>query len=127
MSMIGFESPATEYAQDKLSLDDFLIPHPSATYLARAQGHAMDGEGSGIVDGDVLIVDRAETAQTGSVIVAELNGQFICRYLDKENRRLLSARDDYPPIELTEGDVFRIEGVVITTLRLHQVPPQLRE
>jgi len=125
MSMIGFESPAKEYEQQALSLDNILIPHPSATYLARACGEAM--EGAGIFDQDLLIIDRAETPVNGSVIVCTYNGVFYCRILDKVNGQLLAARDDYAPVALHQGEDFCIEGVVISSVRLHVIPPDLRE
>ena len=66
----GFESPAAEYGQLAMSLDDLLVDHPSSTFLGMAQGESM--QDVGIFDGDMIIVDRYETARHGDVIVANL-------------------------------------------------------
>jgi DNA polymerase V len=68
----GFESPAAEYLQLSLSLDDLLIEHPNTTFIGIVQGESM--QDVGIFDGDMIIVDRHETARNGDVIVANYNG-----------------------------------------------------
>ena len=64
----GFESPAAEYKELGLSLDQLLIRHPNATFIGQASGQSM--QGVGIFDGDLLIVDRSLTARNGDVVVA---------------------------------------------------------
>lgn len=115
--IIGFESPASEYVQSALDLDELLIDHPSATYFASVDGDSMVN--AGIFPGDILIVSRAAPIKNMSIIVANLNGVFVCKYLDKVNRCLLSASDDFKKYHLSEGDEFQIEGVVIRSIRLH--------
>jgi len=87
----GFESPAAEYHQLACSLDEILIDHPSATFIGKACGDSM--EGVGIFDGDLLIVDRHVTARQHDVIVANFNGEFVCKLLDVRQRMLVSAND----------------------------------
>ncbi len=70
----GFESPASDYRQLPLSLDELLVEHPSATFIGKASGESM--QGVGIFDGDILVVDRHVTARDGDVIVANLNGKL---------------------------------------------------
>lgn len=112
------ESPAAEYKQLGLSLDELLITHPNATFIGRASGRSM--EGVGIFDGDLLIVDRALTPKTGDIIVANFNGGFICKILNKEQSSLVSANPNNAPVIIREGDTFQIEGVVATSVRLHR-------
>lgn len=119
----GFESPAAQYKELGLSLDQLLIKHPDATFIGVASGESM--QGVGIFDGDLLLVDRAEQANNGDVIVANLNGLFVCKLLDKNNACLLSASDLYPPVQLTENDEFQLEGVVTRSIRLHRLSPEL--
>ncbi|MGL4186650.1 MAG: LexA family protein [Thiotrichaceae bacterium] len=119
----GFESPAAEYAQLGLSLDELLITHPSASFLCLAQGDSM--QGAGIYDGDVLIVDRHETARNGDVIVANFNGLFVCKIIDTQRRLLLSCNEQYQPVPVHEYDEFSIEGVVIRSIRCHRPSPLL--
>jgi len=114
----GFESPASDYLQLPLSLDALLIEHPSATFIGKADGHSM--QGVGIYSGDILIVDRHVTAKNFDVIVANYNGEFICKLINITERLLLSANPQYKPIAINEGDQFTIEGVVIRSIRCHR-------
>ena len=79
----------------------------------------------GIFEGDLLLVDRAEIPKDGDVIVANLNGLFVCKLLDKTNARLLSASAAYKPVQLTESDEFQLEGVVTRSIRLHRQSPEI--
>lgn len=114
----GFESPAAEYHELGLSLDELLIQHPNATFIGMASGESMMG--SGIFDGDLLIVDRAEQPLKNDVIVANYNGVFTCKIFDKEKGMLVSTSPNYPPVVICEGDSFQYEGVVITSCRMHR-------
>jgi len=107
----GFPSPAEDYIDKSISLDEHLISRPSATYFARARGESM--EGIGISDGALLIVDRSLMASHGDVVVANVDGEFTCKQLDLHNRQLASANPKFPPIKITEGMNLEIEGVVI--------------
>ncbi|MBV7315785.1 translesion error-prone DNA polymerase V autoproteolytic subunit [Shewanella sp. NIFS-20-20] len=114
----GFESPAEEYRQLGLKLDELLIQHPSATFLGMAAGHSM--EGFGIFDHDILIVDRHVSPQQGDIIVANFNGEFVCKQLDKQRRMLLSANQACQPMVIHHYDQFSIEGVVTRSIRCHR-------
>ncbi|MDP5133802.1 MAG: S24 family peptidase [Paraglaciecola sp.] len=116
--IVGFESPAAEYTQLGLDLDQLLIDHPSATYIGVADGESMKGDG--IFSGDLLIVDRAQTIKDQDVVVANLNGVFVCKKIDKVQRCLMSSGRGFPPYFLREGDEFQIEGVVTRSIRLHR-------
>ncbi|WP_166425633.1 S24 family peptidase [Paraglaciecola sp. 20A4] len=116
--IVGFESPATEYTQLSLDLDQLLIDHPSATYIGIAQGKSMMGDG--IFCGDLLIVDRAQEIKDHDVVVASLNGVFVCKKIDKVEGCLRSSSKHFPPYFLSEEDEFQIEGVVTRSIRLHR-------
>tara|TARA_B100001059_G_C17608958_1_gene463516 strand:- start:101 stop:472 length:372 start_codon:yes stop_codon:yes gene_type:complete len=90
----------------------------NSTFIGQASGRSM--EGVGIFDGDLLIIDRAPTLKQGDVIVAVLNGQFICKIADLKNNQLLSANPDNPPLKLTEFDEYSVEGVVRQSIRMHR-------
>ena len=115
----GFPSPADDYMDKKLDLNEHFIKHPEATFYCRVSGQSMTG--AGIFDGDLLIVDRAVNPAHGDVVLAVLNGELTCKILDMHNRRLLSANDNYPPLPIEEGADFQIEGVVINSIRSHRV------
>ncbi|MEJ6077177.1 translesion error-prone DNA polymerase V autoproteolytic subunit [Vibrio sp. 1-Bac 57] len=114
----GFESPASDYLQLPLSLDALLVEHPNATFIGKADGHSM--QDVGIYSGDILIVDRHVTAKNNDVIVANYNGEFICKIININERLLLSANPRYKTIPINEDDQFTIEGVVTRSIRCHR-------
>ncbi|MDP1536762.1 MAG: translesion error-prone DNA polymerase V autoproteolytic subunit [Burkholderiales bacterium] len=75
----GFPSPAADYYEERLSLDEHLIEHREATFFVRVQGHSMTG--FGIHDGDLLVVDRALDPADRSVVIAVVDGQFTVKQL----------------------------------------------
>ena len=119
----GFESPAAEYKELGLSLDQLLINHPNATFIGQASGQSM--EGIGIFDGDLLIVDRSLTLKDSDIIVANFNGCFVCKIIDKVQARLLSASKDHSPVKISPEDDFQVEGIVTRSIRLHHKSPEL--
>jgi DNA polymerase V len=120
----GFESPASEYTELTLSLDEALIDHPNATFLAYAQGNSMLG--IGIHDGDVLVCDRAVTPRQNDPVVVALNGELCCKLLDIRGRRLLSAHPACPPVAISETDQLSVEAVITRSIRCHRPSPVLR-
>jgi DNA polymerase V len=116
----GFPSPADDYREGTLSLDEHLIEHPSATYLARANGDSM--QEVGIYDKDLLIVDRALEAGHGDVIVIAVDGELTCKILDMNRHLLLSANNQFPPIPIREDQDAISEGVVKASIRYHRPP-----
>ncbi|MCG7850964.1 MAG: translesion error-prone DNA polymerase V autoproteolytic subunit [Methanosarcinaceae archaeon] len=109
----GFPSPADDYLDKKLDLNEFLIQHPAATFFVRVEGDSMIN--AGIHSGDILIVDRALEARHNNVVVAVLNGEFTVKRLRREGERLLlcPANDAYKATAVTEDMDFYIWGVVI--------------
>ena len=115
----GFPSPAESYQEDSIDLNEHLVRRPAATFFGRASGDSM--EGKGIYNGDLLVIDRSKNAVTGSVVIAAINGELVCKILDVENQRLLAANPRYSPIRLTEDMALVIEGVVTHSIRYHDV------
>jgi DNA polymerase V len=75
----GFPSPATDYCEERLSLDEHLIEHQEATFFIRVQGHSMTG--FGIHDGDLLVVDRAIDPADRCIVIAVIDGSFAVKQL----------------------------------------------
>jgi DNA polymerase V len=75
----GFPSPAADFVEDRLSLDEHLIEHREATFFVRVTGQSMTG--FGIHDGDLLVVDRAVDAADRSVVIAVVDGEFTVKQL----------------------------------------------
>lgn len=112
----GFPSPADDYLEDKLSLDEILIKHPAATYLVRVSGNSMLNEG--IHDNDLLIVDRSLKPADGKVVVVAIDGEITVKKLKMINGRmvLVAANPKFKPIEVKEGNEVMIWGVVKTVI-----------
>ena len=106
----GFPSPAEDFTEQDLDLNEHLVTSPAATYFARANGDSLIGEG--IYDGDLLIINRAAERKNGCVVVVSLDGQLACKILDTHNRCFRSSNPNYPPIPVPEDMDVVIEGVV---------------
>lgn len=115
----GFPSPADDYIDRRLDLNEHLVRHPAATFFVRASGDSM--RGAGIHDGDLLVVDRAEEARSGRVVIAAVNGELTVKRLDRRGERLVlaPANPDYPELDVTGNESFDIWGVV--THVIHKV------
>jgi DNA polymerase V len=75
----GFPSPATDYSEESLSLDEHLIAHQEATFFVRVTGSSMAG--FGIHDGDLLVVDRSQVPADRQIVVVVVDGQFCIKQL----------------------------------------------
>jgi len=118
----GFPSPAEDYIEKSLDLNEYLVQHPAATFFVRVTGDSMTG--AGINSGDILIVDRALTAVNGSVIVAVLNGEFTVKRLVTSGGRvrLCAENPAYEPISVTAGADFEVWGVVVHVIHTVRRP-----
>lgn len=112
---LGFPSPAEDFLDDRIDLNEWLIRNEAATFYYRADGWSMLL--AGICDGDLLVVDRSVTPGSGDLVLAFWDGnQPTCKVLKVFERHieLHSAHPDHPPIVLppeTEVDVFAVTGV----------------
>jgi DNA polymerase V len=112
----GFPSPADDYVEGTLDLNEHLIQHPSATFFVRVAGDSMIE--AGIFPNDILIVDRSLEAKHGKVIIAILHGELTVKRLYKKGKRvmLLPENKAYSPITITESDELAIWGVVTSVI-----------
>jgi DNA polymerase V len=108
----GFPSPASDYIDQRLDLNEYLAVNPEATFFLRVQGNSMTG--AGIHDGDLLVVDRSLQAKSGNVVIAVVDGEFTVKRLQhlKGKVWLKAENPSYPNIELQEGQELEIWGVV---------------
>jgi DNA polymerase V len=112
----GFPSPADDFLDRKLDLNEYLIRNPSATFLLRVNGNSMVN--AGISDGDILIVDRSVEAADGKVVIGIINGEFTVKRILKKGKKLFlkPENEKFNPIEITEDMDFKIWGVVVYTI-----------
>ena len=108
----GFPSPATDYMENKLDLNEYLIKHPAATFIVKAKGPSMTD--AGILSNDLLIVDRSIVPKNNDIVIASIFGDLTVKKLYKKDNSffLLSANSDYPSIEVKEEMECFIWGVV---------------
>ena len=108
----GFPSPADDYVEGTLSLDEHLISHPEATFFLRVQGNSMIG--AGIHDGDLLIIDKSLMPQHDSIVIAEVQGELTVKRLYCKNGEisLLAENPAYRPIPIREESQLVMWGVV---------------
>ncbi len=118
----GFPSPADDFVEKVLDLNELLIEHETATFFVRVQGSSM--KEAHILDGDVLIVDRAKEVVSGTIVVAVLNGEFTVKRIKKEGERvwLMPENKKFPPIEVMPEMEFQVWGVV--TYVIHKILPR---
>ena len=113
----GFPSPAEDYIDQTLDLNELLVVNPPATFFVRVGGDSMIE--AGILPGDILAVDRSEEAVHGSIVIAFLNGEITMKELSLFPRpRLIPRNSAYSPIELHDNDDFEIFGKVRGLVRV---------
>lgn len=108
----GFPSPAEDYIEKKLDINELVVQHPSATFFVRVEGDSM--QDAGIHSGDILVVDRSLEAKNGKVVIAVLNGEFTVKRLkvDSEGIYLVPENPRFPAIKVGEESECTIWGVV---------------
>src|SRR4051812_32268081 len=109
----GFPSPAADYAEERINLNNFLIRHPEATFVVRCTGNSMIN--AFIPPACLLVIDRSLKAGNGDIVLAYINGEFTVKYLQvNEHRcRLPPANRKYREIEVADESELKIWGVVI--------------
>jgi len=112
----GFPSPAQDYIEAELDLNEHLISHPAATYFVRVAGNSMID--AGIFDDDILIVDRAIEPANKRIVIAILDGELtVKRLYIREGRWFLSPENEaFPNLEITSDSDLIIWGVVIYSI-----------
>ena len=112
----GFPSPAEQYMEPPLDLNEYLVKRPAATYFVRVSGDSMSG--AGINDGDILVVDRSLRPADGDIIIACVDGDFTVKRFRKEGTgtgrtiKLVAANPNYPDIVLKPGQELDYFGKV---------------
>ncbi len=116
---VGFPSPAEDYAENRLDLNQLLVQNKSATFFMRVEGDSMSA--AGIHDGDIIVVDRSIAPYDRAVVVAVVDGELTVKRLLTRNgtAELHAENNQCAPIRLKEGQELAIWGVV--TSAVHRV------
>ena len=112
----GFPSPADDYAEENIDLNEHLISNPFSTFFLRVKGESMIN--AGIKDNDLVIVDKSLRAKTGNIIIAMVDGEFTIKRLSIKNNELyLKAENpNYPDFRFKNHIDIQIWGVVIYSI-----------
>ena len=113
----GFPSPADDFLDLSIDLNQEFINHPSTTFYGRVRGDSMID--AGLSDGDLLIIDKALEARDGKIAVCFMDGDFTVKRIAIEKDRiwLVAENKKYSPILVTEDNDFIIWGIVTTVIK----------
>jgi DNA polymerase V len=112
----GFPSPADDYIEKTLDLNELLVQKPAATFFARAQGESMLG--AGIHHNDILVVDRSIEPVPGKIVICALNGELTVKRLERDGGQwqLKAENKNYPDIAIHEELDMVVWGVVTSVI-----------
>ena len=113
----GFPSPADDFKETRISLDEELIRNKEATFFAKVSGQSMIG--AGLDDNDLLVIDRSISPENNKIAVCFLDGEFTVKRLrvEKDEVWLQPENPDYPIIKITEENNFIIWGIVTSVIK----------
>lgn len=116
----GFPSPAQDYMELSIDLNQELIHNPASTFYGRVNGCSM--QDLGIQDGDILVIDKSLTPRNNDVAVCFIDGEFTLKtiQIEKQAIYLLPANSDYQPIKITPDNDFMIWGIVTYSIKRHR-------
>ena len=112
----GFPSPADDYLEEKVDLNQYLVKHPASTFLVRASGESMIN--AWLFPKDILVVDRSLKAENGEVVIAVVDGELtVKRYVKKGKNILLKPENDsFDPIVINDDSEAYIWGGVTNVI-----------
>ncbi|WBX71535.1 LexA family protein [Tenacibaculum retecalamus] len=113
----GFPSPADDFKETRISLDEELIRNKEATFFAKVSGQSMIG--AGLDDNDLLVIDRSISPENNKIAICFLDGEFTVKRLrvEKDEVWLQPENPDYPIIKITEENNFIIWGIVTSVIK----------
>jgi DNA polymerase V len=112
----GFPSPADDYVEKNLDLNEVLVQKPAATFFVRAQGESMLG--AGIHPNDILVVDRSIEPAPGRIVICALDGELTVKRLERDNEQwqLKAENPAYADIVIYDELDMVIWGVVTNVI-----------
>lgn len=113
----GFPSPASDYEERDLDINDLVVPHPLSSYFMKVSGDSMTG--ACIYNDDIIVIDRAITAAHNRIVVARIGEEFTLKRLQIIKPRKIFLKPEnpkYTSIEVSGRDDFEVWGVVTWVL-----------
>lgn len=113
----GFPSPAEDYLEPALDLNQALIKNPSSTFYGRVKGESM--KDAGVDNGDLLVIDKSLPYRDQALAVCFINGEFTLKRIRVQGKTLLlmPANKDYEPIVVKEDADFSVWGIVTHVIK----------
>ena len=105
----GFPSPATDYVQDEIDLNNELIKNPPATFLIRVQGNSMTDHK--IINGDLLVVDRSLNLKNDCIAIINFNNELVVKNIIKENNNFY-IKNKLEKTLINENSDVNVWGIV---------------
>lgn len=111
----GLPTSAEESTREVVSMDEYLVAKPDTSFLLRVTGDSMIG--AGIMDGDLVIVERERSPKNGDIVLAEVDGEWTMKYLRRKGREVIleAANPAYP--DIYPRDELKIGGVITASVR----------
>lgn len=111
----GFPSDVAEESRNTVNLDEYLVTKKDTTYMLEVDGNSMID--AHIADGDMVLVERTNTAKDGQIVIADVDGEFTMKYFRKSGDKvwLEPANKDFKPIHPTM--YLNITAVVKAVIR----------
>ena len=112
----GFPSPADDYIEENIDLNEYLIKNPFSTFFIRVKGDSMIN--AGIQNQDLILVDKSLIAKPGNIVIAMIDGEFTIKRLEKKKDELYlkSENHNYPNFNFANHNDIQIWGVVIYSI-----------
>lgn len=113
----GFPSPAADFDESKISLDNVLVKNREATFYAKASGTSMIG--AGIDDGDIMVIDRSLEPQNNKIAICLIDGEFTVKRIkiEKDAVYLMPENKNYQSIKVTDENELVIWGIVTYVIK----------
>jgi len=114
----GFPSPAEEELADTMSLDEYLVKNPTATYLLKVSGDSM--KDAGIVKDDIAVVDSSITPKINDIVIAEVDQEWTMKYFQKKGNKVWLRAGNKKYEDIYPENELRIAGVVVSVIRKYR-------
>jgi repressor LexA len=115
----GHPSPAEEELRDIISIDEYLITRPESSFLVKVSGDSMTG--AGIMDGDMVIVEKGREPKNGDIVLAEVDGEWTMKYFVRKKKEIVleAANPKYPTIR--PKNELRLGGIITAVIRKYHL------